>query len=87
MSLPLLVGGSAECGPSANNPLRGLTKNFDKDRGVQQVRTVSPLDPTLPLNVSFHSGSFGPEPRWVLQPSKMSLVLRVSRPSDHKSLC
>lgn len=36
MSLPLLVGGSAECGPSANNPLRGLAKNFDKDRGVQQ---------------------------------------------------
>ncbi|KAF9653810.1 TPR-like protein [Thelephora ganbajun] len=36
MSLPLLVGGSAECGPSANNPLRGLTKNFDKDRGAQQ---------------------------------------------------
>jgi len=40
MSLPLLVGGGAECGPSANNPLRGLTKNFDQDRGVQQVRTI-----------------------------------------------
>lgn len=42
MSLPLLIGGSAECGPSVNNPLRGLTKTFDKDRGIQQVRIISP---------------------------------------------
>ncbi|KAK7053457.1 hypothetical protein VNI00_004083 [Paramarasmius palmivorus] len=33
MALPMLVGG-AECGPS--NPLQGLTKRFDQDRGVQQ---------------------------------------------------
>ncbi|KAK0461267.1 uncharacterized protein EV420DRAFT_1531213 [Desarmillaria tabescens] len=33
MSLPLLVGG-AECGPV--NPLQGLSKRFDQDRGVQQ---------------------------------------------------
>ncbi|ESK96571.1 peroxisomal targeting signal 1 receptor [Moniliophthora roreri MCA 2997] len=33
MALPMLVG-SAECGPS--NPLQGLTKRFDQDRGVQQ---------------------------------------------------
>jgi len=42
MSLSLLVDGSAECGPSANNPLRSLAKTFDKDRGAQQVRTTSP---------------------------------------------
>ncbi|CDO70590.1 hypothetical protein BN946_scf184656.g4 [Trametes cinnabarina] len=33
MSLPLLVNG-AECGPS--NPLQGLSKRFDQDRGTQQ---------------------------------------------------
>ncbi|KAI0081326.1 TPR-like protein [Panus rudis PR-1116 ss-1] len=33
MSLPLLVSG-AECGPV--NPLQGLSKRFDQDRGVQQ---------------------------------------------------
>ncbi|KDQ27707.1 hypothetical protein PLEOSDRAFT_1104388 [Pleurotus ostreatus PC15] len=30
----MLVGGGAECGPS--NPLQGLTKRFDQDRGLQQ---------------------------------------------------
>ena len=46
MSLPLLVNG-AECGPS--NPLQGLSKRFDQDRGVQQVcRTGSvPSSPVL----------------------------------------
>ncbi|KAK0504772.1 hypothetical protein EDD18DRAFT_1397976, partial [Armillaria luteobubalina] len=33
MALPLLIGG-AECGPA--NPLQGLSKRFDQDRGVQQ---------------------------------------------------
>ncbi|KAI0663535.1 TPR-like protein [Cubamyces menziesii] len=33
MSLPMLVNG-AECGPS--NPLQGLSKRFDQDRGIQQ---------------------------------------------------
>ncbi|KAF5317247.1 hypothetical protein D9611_003865 [Ephemerocybe angulata] len=33
MALPMLVGGS-ECGPS--NPLQGLSKRFDQDRGLQQ---------------------------------------------------
>ncbi|KAF9010527.1 hypothetical protein BDQ17DRAFT_1387762 [Cyathus striatus] len=33
MALPMLVGGS-ECGPS--NPLQGLSKQFDQDRGIQQ---------------------------------------------------
>ncbi|KAJ4483229.1 hypothetical protein J3R30DRAFT_3447079 [Lentinula aciculospora] len=33
MSLPMLVGGT-ECGPS--NPLQGLSKRFDNDRGLQQ---------------------------------------------------
>ncbi|KAF8973114.1 hypothetical protein BDZ97DRAFT_1779464 [Flammula alnicola] len=34
MALPMLVGGAAECGPS--NPLQGLSKRFDQDRGLQQ---------------------------------------------------
>ncbi|KAI0823725.1 TPR-like protein [Trametes gibbosa] len=33
MSLPMLVNG-ADCGPS--NPLQGLSKRFDQDRGIQQ---------------------------------------------------
>lgn len=36
MALPMLVGG-ADCGPS--NPLQGLSKRFDQDRGLQQVST------------------------------------------------
>lgn len=34
MALPMLVGGS-DCGPV--NPLQGLSKRFDQDRGAQQV--------------------------------------------------
>ena len=34
MSLSMLVGG-ADCGPS--NALQGLSKQFDRDRGLQQV--------------------------------------------------
>jgi len=37
MALPLLING-ADCGPS--NALQGLTKNFDHDRGLQQVLSV-----------------------------------------------
>ena len=35
MALPMLVGG-VDCGPS--NPLQNLSKRFDQDRGIQQVR-------------------------------------------------
>lgn len=37
MALPMLVGG-ADCGPI--NPLQGLSKNFDQDRGIQQARVL-----------------------------------------------
>ncbi len=37
MSLAALANG-AECGPM--NPLQGLTKNLDSDRGLQQVRAA-----------------------------------------------
>jgi hypothetical protein len=37
MALPMLVNNS-ECGPS--NPLQGLSKRFDQDRGIQQVRSI-----------------------------------------------
>ena len=46
MALPMLVGGS-ECGPS--NPLQGLSKRFDQDRGLQQVRISSSIRPTSHL--------------------------------------
>jgi hypothetical protein len=39
MALPMLVGGGAECGPS--NPLQGLSKRFDQDRGLQQVSATT----------------------------------------------
>lgn len=35
MALPMLAGG-VDCGPS--NPLQNLSKRFDQDRGIQQVR-------------------------------------------------
>ncbi|KAF8608774.1 TPR-like protein [Ceratobasidium sp. AG-I] len=34
MALPMLMNGGAECGPS--NPLQGLSKQFDHDRGATQ---------------------------------------------------
>jgi len=37
MSLAALVSG-ADCGPA--NPLQGLTKNLNSDRGLQQVHTT-----------------------------------------------
>lgn len=44
MSLPMLFAGGAECGPS--NPLQGLSKRFDQDRGVQQVSHSHAVLPT-----------------------------------------
>ena len=38
MSLPMLFNSGAECGPI--NPLQGLSKRFDQDRGIQQVRII-----------------------------------------------
>jgi hypothetical protein len=37
MSLATLVNG-ADCGPL--NPIQGLTKNLDSDRGLQQVHAL-----------------------------------------------
>lgn len=42
MALPMLIGGGAECGPS--NPLQGLSKRFDQDRGIQQVSLSTYFD-------------------------------------------
>ena len=86
MSLPLLIGGSAECGPSVNNPLRGLTKTFDKDRGIQQVRIISPqLIPRYRLTTWFYLGFFRSKPLRLLQPGKTFLLLRLDGPSHHVS--
>lgn len=43
MSLNMLVNG-ADCGPV--NPLQGLAKRFEQDRGVQQVRDHNPENVT-----------------------------------------
>jgi len=45
MSLATLVNG-ADCGPL--NPLQGLTKNLDSDRGLQQVHTSGNVYPSSP---------------------------------------
>jgi hypothetical protein len=58
MSLATLVNG-ADCGPL--NPLQGLTKNFDSDRGLQQVhatRNVSVV--ALDVDEHFHRTTLGP---------------------------
>jgi peroxin-5 len=46
MSLATLVSG-ADCGPS--NPLQGLAKNLDSDRGLQQVHTTLHVHFLLPF--------------------------------------
>lgn len=46
MALPMLVGG-ADCGPS--NPLQGLSKRFDSDRGLQQVDISDPIPSLIVL--------------------------------------
>ncbi|KAL9711601.1 hypothetical protein Ac2012v2_004672 [Leucoagaricus gongylophorus] len=40
MSLPMLFNSGAECGPI--NPLQGLSKRFDQDRGIQQDHIGAP---------------------------------------------
>lgn len=40
MALPMLVGG-ADCGPI--NPLQGLSKEFERDRGLQQVTSCDQI--------------------------------------------
>lgn len=62
MALPMLIAGGAECGPS--NPLQGLSKRFDQDRGLQQVRTRGlPRHPPSGLMIIFPAGSLWRKPR------------------------
>ena len=77
MSLPLLVNG-ADCGPV--NPLQGLTKTFDRDRGVQQVATHAALVGCALREANF-VGSFWCRTGWVLEGGMCSVVPRTcSRP-------
>ncbi|KIK67222.1 hypothetical protein GYMLUDRAFT_156531 [Collybiopsis luxurians FD-317 M1] len=65
MALPLLVNGN-ECGPS--NPLQGLSKRFDNDRGLQQdyfgagragsSRETFRSQPTVPLQTDQDAARF-----------------------------
>jgi len=59
MSLATLVNG-ADCGPL--NPLQGLTKNLDNDRGLQQVHATRNvyLSLTSDVNEHFHRTTLGP---------------------------
>jgi peroxin-5 len=61
MALPMLVGG-ADCGPV--NPLQGLTKTFDQDRGTQQasidLHVTSPANSLRPSKQDQFGGRAGP---------------------------
>lgn len=61
MALPMLAG-TADCGPL--NPLQGLSKELDRDRGLQQVRLS--CDPQRRIYVS-SAGSVSSPARWLLQ--------------------
>lgn len=56
MSLATLVNG-ADCGPL--NPLQGLTKNLNSDRGLQQVHATGNVYP-LVVDEHFHRTTLGP---------------------------
>ena len=56
MSLAALVNG-ADCGPL--NPLQGLTKNFESDRGLQQVRATGNVYSSLPFDELLHRTTLG----------------------------
>jgi hypothetical protein len=58
MSLATLVNG-ADCGPL--NPLQGLTKNLDTDRGMQQVHATGNVSiVALDVDEHFHRTTLGP---------------------------
>jgi hypothetical protein len=58
MSFATLVNG-ADCGPL--NPLQGLTKNLDSDRGLQQVHATGNVSiVTLDVDEHFHRTTSGP---------------------------
>ncbi|KAI0374062.1 TPR-like protein [Pilatotrama ljubarskyi] len=95
MSLPLLVNG-AECGPS--NPLQGLSKQFDRDRGIQQDQFSagragasketfrSQYSPAPGVNqdaARFFSTSPSPAPALSTAPSFDLSALHRSLPASH----
>ncbi|KAI0358408.1 TPR-like protein [Trametes cingulata] len=95
MSLPLLVNG-AECGPS--NPLQGLSKQFDRDRGIQQDQfsagRAGPSKETFRSQYApapgvhqdaarFFSGSPSPAPALSAAPSFDMSALHRSLPASH----
>ena len=56
MSLPMLVNG-ADCGPV--NPLQGLAKRFDQDRGLQQVSVRNHESSACPKVQTYLQDFFG----------------------------
>ena len=64
MSLATLVNG-ADCGPL--NPLQGLTKNLNSDRGLQQVHATGNVYP-LDVDEHFHRTTLGPTGQVLREP-------------------
>ena len=54
MALPMLVN-STDCGPV--NPLQGLAKRFDQDRGIQQVCVFEFSTDGYPIDSLYNLGS------------------------------
>ncbi|KAF5393239.1 hypothetical protein D9757_000747 [Collybiopsis confluens] len=73
MALPMLVSG-AECGPS--NPLQGLSKRFDNDRGLQQ-------DYFGPGRAGTSQETFRSQPNVQLQPDKDAVQFFTKTPHPH----
>ncbi|RPD59867.1 TPR-like protein [Lentinus tigrinus ALCF2SS1-6] len=95
MSLPMLVNG-AECGPS--NPLQGLSKRFDQDRGIQQdqfgagragsskeaFRSQYPLSPGVNQDAArFFSSAASPPPALASPAAFDFSALHRSLPVSH----
>jgi hypothetical protein len=74
MSLATLVNG-ADCGPL--NPLQGLTKNLDSDRGLQQVHATGNLYPSLPwMLTNIFTGLLWGQQGWFFA-RRMLILVRV----------
>ncbi|KIM45239.1 hypothetical protein M413DRAFT_441922 [Hebeloma cylindrosporum] len=92
MALPMLIGGGADCGPS--NPLQGLSKRFDQDRGLQQdhfgagrAGSSREVFRTQQGNASqdqdaarFFSGNASTAPQFIAEPNFDLSAMRVSLP-------
>lgn len=78
MALPMLVGG-ADCGPI--NPLQGLSKELDRDRGLQQVCRV--MTPPSGRDLHLIAGSVWRGTRRLVEAGASPLAL-AALPTTHR---